>query len=68
MLNRHERLNLETLYGVAGMIALVGDADVCDIWLLGRKVMPVGALCQVLACFHCLAGLLSSYSVKESDT
>lgn len=47
------------------MIALVGDADVCDIWLLGRKVMSAGTPCQVSAYFHCLTGLLSSYSVRR---
>lgn len=35
MLNKHKWVTPETLYGVAGMIALAGDADVCDIWFLG---------------------------------
>lgn len=49
------------------MIALIGDADVCDIWPLGWELMPVEAPCQVSKHFHCLASLLPTYSVKESD-
>ncbi len=46
------------------MIALIGDADVCDIWPLGWELMPVEDPCQVSKYFHCLASLLPSYSVK----
>lgn len=57
LLNMNKGDTLETLYEVAGMIALTDDADVYDIWLLDRKVMPVGAPYQVSVCSHYQAGL-----------